>query len=387
MLQGGMIPGVFETANFGSKPIESFQKLEEYQPDQPYMCMEFWNGWFDHWREPHHTRDASDVAQVLDNMLQTGASVNFYMFHGGTNFGFYNGANHSDKYEPTITSYDYDSLLDEAGRPTKKYFAVQEVLAKYNEVDLKLMPEERPVMSLGPVSLTKQVSLFDCLHQLSTPVQTACPEPMEVLGQDYGFILYTTDVSGPREETELVLQEVHDRALIFLDGEYKGVIERWNKDTSIKLTIPKEGAKLSIFVENMGRINYGPQLKDYKGITEGVRLERQFLFNWTIHSLPLDDLSKLTIDSDIVETKGPEFYKGTFEVEECADTFLELKGWTKGVVYVNGFNLGRYWEAGPQQTLYVPAPLLKEGENELVIFELHETKDPTVLFLDEPNLG
>ncbi|UVI27612.1 glycoside hydrolase family 35 protein [Paenibacillus spongiae] len=390
MLQGGMVPGVLETVNFGSRAAESFDKLREYQPDKPVMCMEYWNGWFDHWREEHHTRGAQDVAQVLQDMLDQDASVNFYMFHGGTNFGYYNGANHSHEYEPTITSYDYDSPLSENGELTKKYEAVRDVIRKFTGKEPECeLPQPLPKRSYGEVRLSEKASLFEQLEQLSKPVKRTCPDPMEKLGQSLGFILYSCHVSGPRPEMQLTIQDVHDRALVFLDGEYIGVVERWNPK-SIPVRIPAGGAKLDILVENMGRINYGPYLKDYKGITEGVRLNNQFLFGWTIYPLPLtgSDTGALTYQSVTDEKQnGPTFYRGTFEAHEAADTFIRLDGWVKGNIYINGFHLGRYWEAGPQKTLYIPGPLLKQGLNEIVIFELHQTDNTVVSLVDTPDLG
>lgn len=387
MLQGGMLPGVLETVNFGSRPQQAFDKLRQYQPEGPLMCMEFWNGWFDHWGEEHHSRDAADVAKVFEEMLQLNASVNFYMFHGGTNFGFYNGANFSDQYEPTVTSYDYDVLLNESGEPTNKFFAVRDVIAKHFDLDLGsvCLPHPIPKRSFGKVEMKKQAKLFDSLHLLSSPVRKTTPEPMEKLGQNYGFILYETHVTGPRNESELVLQDVHDRAIVFVDGTYKGVLDRW-RHQSLVIEVPAAGVKLSILVENMGRVNYGPYMWDPKGITEGVRLGQQFLYDWTIYPLPLDDVSQLVFNP-ISECKGPAFYKGVFYADDVADTFVHLDDWEKGVVYVNGFNLGRYWEIGPQRTLYLPGPLLKRGKNELVVFELHQCKAPTVLLRDTPILG
>ncbi|RAV19912.1 glycoside hydrolase family 35 protein [Paenibacillus contaminans] len=416
MIQGGTVPGVLETVNFGSRPEEAFEKLKEYQKDQPLMCMEFWNGWFDHWGEQHHTRDSADVANVLDKMLGAGASVNFYMFHGGTNFGFWNGANclPKENFEPTITSYDYDVPVGEAGDITDKFHAVREIVGKYVELGELELPPPIKKKGYGRVAFDQKADLFESLNDLSAPIQATCPEPMEKLGQAYGFIMYTTQVSGPRGSHELVLQDVHDRALIFLNGEYKGVIERRKDWTGkIMLEIPAEGATLGILVENMGRTNYGAFLKDYKGITEGVKFGYQFLYHWTIHTLPLDDLKGLTFGAlssgtaspfttlaAAEEACGPEgcaidpyakgepaFYRATFTVDEPCDTFLSTAGWTKGVVYINGFNIGRYWERGPQKTMYVPGPLLLEGENEIVIFELHGTNEPAVTFLDTPDLG
>ncbi|WP_418936880.1 beta-galactosidase [Paenibacillus anseongense] len=397
MLQGGTVPGTLATVNFGSRPEEAFEKFREYRADEPLMCMEYWNGWFDHWLKPHHTRDAGEVADVFDCMLRAGASVNFYMFHGGTNFGFYNGANFGEKYEATITSYDYDSPLSECGDETEKFRAVRSVIARYLEMDEKefpAFPAPIPKKSYGRVALTEKADLLGQLAQLSTPVKRTCPEPMEMLGQSYGFIVYSTQVSGPRTGEKLHLQEVHDRAQVFLDGVYQDTIERWDP-RPLPLDIPAEGARLDIVVENMGRVNYGPKLKDYKGITEGVRFNNQFLFDWTIYPLPLDKVDAIPFVSseknakqdDTQDQERPTFYRGEFHIEEVADTFLRLDGWSKGVVWINGFNLGRYWEKGPQRTLYVPAPLLRKGSNEIIVFELHRTEEPIVALTDSPDLG
>ncbi|RKN86969.1 glycoside hydrolase family 35 protein [Paenibacillus ginsengarvi] len=388
MLQGGTVPGVLATVNFGSRPGEAFAKLRDYQPDGPVMCMEFWNGWFDHWGEHHHTRNGGDVAAVLEEMLKENGSVNFYMFHGGTNFGFFSGANcpSPDVYQPTITSYDYDVLLSEAGDPTDKYYAVREVLARYTDVPELKLPEPSAKLAYGRVQMAAKAGLFANLNALSEPVDSVYPVPMEKLGQNDGFILYETRISGPRPAHELHLQDVRDRALIFVDGRYMGVIERWNPQAKVSFEVPKEGVKLQILVENMGRINYGAYLKDAKGITEGVRFGYQFLFDWTIRTLPLDELGRLDFTGS-EDGETPVFYKGALHAEQAADTFLYLEGWTKGVVWVNGFNLGRYWNRGPQKSLYVPAPLLRPGANEIVVFELHGTESGEVEFKAEPDLG
>ncbi|NEW05066.1 beta-galactosidase [Paenibacillus sp. SYP-B3998] len=392
MLQGGTIPGTLATVNFGSKPEESFEKFREYRSDEPLVCMEYWNGWFDHWLKPHHTRDAADVADVFDRMIRAGASVNFYMFHGGTNFGFYNGANYQDKYEATITSYDYDSPLSECGDETEKFRAVRSVIANYRGIDEKDMPQwPAPISkkSYGRIVMTESADLLKQLPAISTPLKRTCPEPMEKLGQNYGFIVYSTQVSGPRTGEMLNIQEVHDRAQVFLDGVYQGTVERWDP-RPLPLDIPAGGAKLDIVVENMGRVNYGPKLKDFKGITEGVRMNNQFLFDWTIYPLPLDATTSLPfepISKTSERTDRPAFYKGEFTVQEKGDTFIRLDGWSKGVVWINGFNLGRYWEKGPQRTLYVPAPLLRQGQNEIIILELHHAENPVIELTDTPDLG
>ncbi|XEC93742.1 glycoside hydrolase family 35 protein [Paenibacillus tarimensis] len=388
LLQAGMIPGALATVNFGSGAGNAFAKLREYQPEAPLMCMEFWNGWFDHWGKNHHTRDAADVAEVLDDMLKAGASVNFYMFHGGTNFGFYNGANCQlkDQYEPTVTSYDYDAPLNEAGEPTDKYFAVRETISRYVELPEEKLPEPAAKKAYGSVAMTGQAPLFSQLDRIASAVRMTNPETMEKLGQDFGFILYTTSISGPRESQELVLQEVRDRALVFVNGRCEGIVMRGSKETAVSFAVPPEGAEIRILVENMGRVNYGPYLRDSKGITEGVRHGFQFLYDWTIHPLPLDDLSGLEFESTKMQEAGPSFYRGTFQADELKDTFLDMQGWTKGVAFINGFNLGRYWNIGPQRTLYVPAPLLRIGENEIVVFELHGCGEQCVTFTDTAKL-
>ncbi|MGI6166308.1 MAG: beta-galactosidase [Limnochordia bacterium] len=386
MLQGGTLPDVLKIANFGSRTEEAFRKLREYQPEGPLMCGEFWNGWFDHWGEEHKTRSAEDAAQELDTMLGMGASVNVFMFHGGTNFGFLNGANHGNGYEPTITSYDYDAPLSEAGDLTPKYWAFREVIGKYTELPKIEFPEVAPKLALGEVRLEESVGLFPSLNRLSEPVSSTVPLPMEEVGQNYGFILYRTHVTGPRPRMDVIVQELRDRAQVFLNGASVGTLERWNKEKKLSVAIPKEGARLDLLVENMGRVNYGRYLLDRKGITEGVLLGYQFLFDWTMFPLPLDDLCRLSFNQGICQG-GPAFYRGHFSVDEPKDTFLALDGWTKGVCFINGFNLGRYWNRGPQRTLYVPGPILKKGTNEVIVFELHGMEAPVVEFRDQPDLG
>ncbi|TQS74999.1 beta-galactosidase [Ornithinibacillus gellani] len=385
MLEGGTLDNVLATVNFGSRPKLAFEKLQEHFPNTPQIVMEYWNGWFDHWGEAHHTRDPQDAADTFQEMIENGDSVNFYMFHGGTNFGFYNGANHGGKYEPTITSYDYDCPISEAGDITPKFHAVRKALAKHQDVGELVLPEPIPKMDYGTVKLEESISLFEALEQLSQPVRRANPETMEELGQNYGFILYQTHINGPHEKAPLTIKDVRDRALVFVNKQYVGVIDRW-ENNALDIEIPEEGATLDILVENMGRVNYGPELYDMKGITRGVRYHYQFLFDWTIYTLPLDNVEQLQFKKNASQG-DPRFYRGTFEVDEIGDTFVELAGWKKGVVFVNGFNLGRYWEKGPQETLYLPGPLLKKGVNEVVVFELHEHEHDSISLIDEHKLG
>lgn len=376
MLSGGTLPNVWKTINFGSRTEESFKMLENYQTNMPKMVMEFWIGWFDHWEHEHITRKADDIREELIYMLENDISINFYMFHGGTNFGFMNGANYHDEQRCTVTSYDYDALLTEAGDLTEKYHLVKDILKKYEHKIKKhknhkyFSVKESKKMNYGDVEFTEYGTFKENLDLISKHYTSPYPLTMEELDQDYGFILYKTTIKGKLEALKLNLQEVRDRALIYLNGEYQGVIDRNNKQ-EILLSADGPESTLEILVENMARINYGPLLKDPKGITEGVRIGNQFLFNWDIYTIPLKDIENIKYGNGNKE-EYPTFYRGSFEVKEVGDTYLDFEGWEKGVVFINGFNLGRYWKAGPQKRLYLPAPLLKEGKNEIVVFELHK---------------
>ena len=390
MLHGGSVDDVLATVNFGSRPAENFAALKEFRPNQPLMCMECWNGWFDHWYEDHHTRSPQDTAQVLDEILCTGASVNFYMFHGGTNFAFTNGANYDGVYQPIVTSYDYDCLVSECGDLTPKYYEVKSVLEKHFGEAPALTVSNLPKKAYGKVALTKKASLLDHLENLSAPTKSTAPLTMEELDQDFGFILYSTVVCGPMEKLPLEIDGLHDRALIFVNRTLKGIKERprrRNDEVLIELA-ENEKIQLDILVENMGRVNYGPKLYDAKGILHGVRIGQQSHFGWTIYPLPLEDLSTLQYTPFDGEIQVPTFLSGDFDINETADTFIRLDGFTKGVVFVNGFNIGRYWNtAGPQKTLYIPAPLLKTGKNNITVLELEHCVTNEVLLTDVCDLG
>ena len=388
MLQFGSLPYIFKAVNFGSRAVEAFTKLREYQPDGPLFCAEFWNGWFDHWGEAHHTRDPQEAASTLNEILALGASVNLYMFHGGTNFGLMSGANEAPypDYQATVTSYDDDAPLNEAGDPTPKYFAFRDVLGRYTTLPDLPVPEPSPKLALGRVELGQSADFFENLDQLSHPIFSATPEPMERLGYNVGFILYRTQVDGPAMKAPLTIRDIHDRAQVFVKGNLIGVLEREFHQNSLEVEIPSNGAQVDILVENMGRVNYGSGLADRKGITDVVLLGQQLLYEWKIYPIRLDDLASLPF-APVQKTNGPAFFRGSFTVAEPRDTFLALPGWTKGLAWVNGFCLGRYWNRGPQKTLYLPAPLLRRGENELIVFELHSAEQAAVELVDKPDLG
>ena len=382
MLSHGTVPHVLKTANFGSRAASEFAKLREYQPDGPLMCMEFWCGWFDHWGEPQHLRAADDAAQALDEVLSAGASVNVFMFHGGTSFGFMNGANtdlETGAYQPTVGSYDYDAPLSEDGQPTAKFHAFRDVIAKYVDLPPLDLPLPAPRFERGPMVLAESVPLFAALDRLSSPRVTPVPRPMESLGQNYGFVLYRAQLNHPPGPTTLHLDQLHDRAQVFVNGVEVGTLER-NQPLSLPLELPPGPVTLDILVENLGRVNYGPKLLDRKGLLGLVRLgTHTVLHGWQCWPVPLDDLSLLDFAST-PERAGPAFYRGSFDVEQPGDCFLSLPEGEKGVVWLNGFNLGRYWSRGPQTALYVPAPLLKPGRNEVRVLELHPHGACKVLF-------
>ncbi len=246
-----------------------------------------------------------------------------------------------------------------------------------------------PKAKYGKVAFTKSVKLFDALDAIGKKHKIANPVPMEKLDQGYGFILYSANVKGPREENWLTLQEVRDRAHIFVDGKFKGVQYRNDKEASVKFGVPKEGVKLDILVENMGRINYGPYLKDAKGITEGVRLGQQFLYGWTAYTLSMDDVSNLPLKDGVNTFDGsPVFLSGTFDAgDEPKDTFVKLPGFKKGVIFVNGKPLSRHWEIGPQKSAYLPAPFIKKGVNEITVLELDGFDKAEAILDDQMDIG
>jgi beta-galactosidase len=392
-LARGSVPGVLATANFGSRVTENLARLRAHQGEGPLMCAEFWNGWFDRWGGLHASRPPESAAEDLDRLLAAGASVNLYMFHGGTNFGFTSGANDKHTYRPTITSYDYGAPLDEAGDPTPKYAAFREVIARYAPVPDAPLPEPSKKLSMLGLRLPQRAPLFTQLPALGAAVAADRPLTMEELaawhgaGQGLGFVLYETrlDTPGP---VLLHAPGVRDRAQVFVDGQPAGVLERESHDHALAFTVPPGGARLSLLVENQGRVNYGQAIHDRKGLLGPVTGGGAPLTGWSSRALPLDDLSGLSFeDAGPRPAVGPAFHRGEFDVAGPADTYLDLTGWTKGCAWVNGFALGRYWARGPQRRLYVPGTALREGRNEIVVLELHAAARAAVDLRDTPDLG
>ena len=390
MLADGGLPGLHKTASFGSRATERLATLRKHQPTGPLMCAEFWNGWFDFWGAHHHTTGAAEAAAELDELLATGASVSLYMFHGGTNFGFSNGANDKGVYQPTVTSYDYDAPLTESGDPGEKFWAFRDVIAKYAPVPDEVPAASAPAPAFA-VALDRSISLAEALLSPSSSLGTWAGydhlPTLDEIAHFRGFALYRTTV-----ETGGVLSfaEVRDRAQVFLDGAPVGVLSRDRHDSA--LVLPGAGV-LEILVEDQGRVNYGPRIGEDKGLIGPALLGGARLDSWEVLPLALDVLPAEVTDirdprdASVTPISGPAFAGGSFEIDEPVDLFVSTVGWGKGNLFVNGFNLGRYWSAGPGETLYVPAPLLRSGSNSIVVFETLAIADPAVRFVGAPELG
>ena len=388
MIDCGKVEGVLQTGNFGSKGKEQFAVMKKKIGDKPLMCMEFWVGWFDNWGvETHQTGDLEEHAKDLDEILSEG-HVNIYMFEGGTNFGFTNGSNYYDELTPDVTSYDYDALLTEDGQITAKYTAFQNVIRKYTEIpEVKLSTEIRR-KSYGKLRVKRSTSLFGNKDRISKAMESVYPVSMEKLDQGYGYILYESQLKDEGPLETLRLWGANDRANIFVDEIPTVTLYDRELLDEIKWEENKpEGQKLSILMENMGRVNFGPNLeRQRKGIDGSVQVNGHNHYYWKEYTLPMEHLEHL--DFTIPSVPGtPGFYEFSFEADETGDTFLDFTGWGKGCILVNGFNIGRFWEIGPQKRLYIPGPLLKKGTNTILIFET-EGKVPGIITLcDEPDLG
>lgn len=373
MLEAGTLPGAAIGLDPGVTPAD-YAEAEKLQRHVPVFCSEIYPGWLTHWGEPWAKVKTEEILPDLRRLLTDGRSFSLYMLHGGSNFGFTAGANHSDKYEPDITSYDYDAPLDEAGRPTEKYTAIRALLTEFTPRGQKppQPPAPLPTLTLPPLEFRECASLFD---QLPPPLDSVCPQPMEYYGQNHGFILYRTTLVG-RHSGKLTITDLHDYASVYVDGQYLGSLYRGKHENTIEIPAGDPQARvLEILVEGMGRINFGPLLLDRKGITERVTLGNMTLFNWQVFPLPMnpDYIRRLTFSPPAAAKRPAVFHRAEFTVDTPGDTWLDMSAWSKGVVWVNGRNLGRYWNIGPQQRLFLPAPWLKKGRNEIVVFDLHRT--------------
>jgi beta-galactosidase len=383
MLAAGGLDGVLRTGSFGSRAEERLATLRKHQPTGPLMCMEFWDGWFDHWGGPHHTTGVAEAAAELDALLAAGASVNIYMVHGGTNFGLMSGANDKGVYRPTITSYDYDAPVDEAGNPTAKFHAFREVISRYAPV-----PDEVPVS--GTAAPETSAALGSPVRLLADPAawgvwsEHSTMPTLDLLDARLAFFRTVVDADGP---VLFSVDEVRDRAYVFLDGSPVGVLDREQHDRALMLP---HGGTLEIVVEDQGRVNYGRRIGEPKGLIGPIRLGSSELTGWSACVIDLDGVPQLWDSADLTSDApgvGPTAWRASFEVAEPVDHFLSTVAWGKGIAWVNGFNLGRYWRRGPQETLYVPGPVLRAGRNDLVVLELDVMADPVAHFVAELSLG
>ncbi|WP_344754997.1 glycoside hydrolase family 35 protein [Gryllotalpicola koreensis] len=386
MIRDGSLPGLHKTASFGSQSRERLALLRREQPTGPLMCSEFWCGWFDDWGAHHHTTSTAAAAAELDEILSAGASVNIYMFHGGTNFGFTNGANDKGTYHPIVTSYDYDAPLDEAGRPTEKFWAFRDVIAKYADVPDAASDEPRRSPAFD-AALRPGPGLLESAGAVSAWVEHAELPSMDDAGRNGGFLAYRTQLTGPDRPGVLSFDDVRDRAVVFLDGVRLGVLSRELHERA--LTLPRSHGELLVLVEDQGRVDYGPRIGEHKGLIGPARLDGEPLLRWQTLDVDADRLAA-QVDASPAATStsaSPRFHLAEFTLDSPADLFLDSAGWGKGNAWLNGFPLGRYWQAGPQRTLYVPAGATQAGSNRLVVLEVDTLVSASARFLPAPELG
>jgi beta-galactosidase len=381
MLAAGTLDGTLVTANFGSKADVNLTKLREFRPHQPIMCGEFWCGWFDQWGKP---RQGNDDPTVLETdvrwMVENNASFSIYMFHGGTNFGFTAGANHYEDFAPTVTGYDYWALLDEAGRPTRKYDAVRRILG--DQSDLPPIPANASAVVEIPADRFRFTGSASLWTNLPKAIHSPSIKPMEQVGQYLGgAILYRTNIKG-LGAGKLNIVEPHDVAQVYLDGVLVATLDRQHKQTTVELPEIRVGAKgqMDILVWALGHVNYGPKMLDYKGISDRVEFKHFTLTGWEICPMPMDAAQRATLKYSDTIASGPTYHRAEFTLaeDEVGDTFLDTRAFEIGAIWVNGHNLGRYWSVGPQQTLFCPGCWLRPGSNEIVIFDMASTGRPTI---------
>lgn len=367
MLEAGNIDGAAIGLDSGSDE-GAFAQGTARNPDVPAFSSETYPGWLTHWGESWARPGAEGLLREVQFLLENKKSFNFYVIHGGTNFGFTAGANSGGKgYEPDVTSYDYDAPINEQGRPTEKYFALRKLISKHVG-ELPAVPEPIGAMEIPQVAMKPFTSVWSNLPQ---PVASVQPRPFEAYGQDYGFIIYKTELIG-HKSGKLTITDLHDYATVFLNGSYVGKLDRREAESTIDL--PKSSVKnpvLEILVEGMGRINFAQSMIDRKGITDRVTLNGMTLMNWQVYNLPFDEKYVQSLrEAPTDPARRGVFFRGEFNLTGTADTFIDMGHYRKGIVWINGHNLGRFWEIGPQKRLYCPAPWLRAGNNEVIVFDL-----------------
>ncbi|MEI6900500.1 MAG: beta-galactosidase, partial [Bacteroidota bacterium] len=383
----GYLPGIFPAVNGLDNVKEVIDLIKKHHNwEGPYFIAEWYPGWFDSWGLKHHKVPANECTGILDTVLKNGLSINFYMAHGGTTFGFMNGANTFEKgaYRPQLTSYDYDAPIDEAGNATPKFFAFRETILKNLPAGTQLppVPAKKPTMAIPEFQMKESADLW---QNLPVPVKNETPLTFEDLNQAYGYVLYQSTIQGPVKGI-LKINKLRDFAIVLVNGVRKTILDRRLWQDSVVLDLPQGKNKIEIFVENSGRINYGPYLNDnHKGILGEVTFNKATITGWTMYGFPMNDPLKFAFLKK-PGTKRPGLMRGTFSIRELNDTYLDMSQWGKGVVWVNGHNLGRYWNVGPQQTLYLPGCWLKKGVNEIIVFEEINNTQSKIKGFPEPKL-
>lgn len=381
LFEGGSTPGALPTAN-GEGDIDNLKKVvnEYHNGVGPYMVAEFYPGWLEHWAEPFPQVDAGRIARQTEAYINGDVSFNFYMVHGGTNFAFTSGANYDKKrdIQPDLTSYDYDAPISEAGWRTAKYDSIRTVMQRHSATKLPEVPAANAVIEIPSIALNRVASVLSYAESQNATV-SASPLAFEDLKQGYGYVLYSRHFNQPISGT-LEIPGLRDYAVVYVDGEQVGVLNRNTKTYSMEIEVPFNST-LQILVENMGRINYGDEIvNNRKGIISPVTIAgKEITDDWNMVGLPMSEVPNLDEWKDDVYKTGtaqaaslngaPVVYEGTFNLDETGDTFLDMEAWGKGIVFVNGHNIGRYWQVGPQQTLYIPGVWLNKGANSIVVFE------------------
>jgi beta-galactosidase len=385
------LDGVATTLNFGagSNIDDRFKRFQQEYPTAPLMCSEFWSGWFDFWGRPHETKSLKDLVGGLKDMMDRKISFSLYMAHGGTSFGQWGGAN-DGPYRSNVTSYDYDAPINEAGHPNDKFYAIRDLLKNYLNDGEKLtdIPSNVPIITIPAFELTETANLFENLPKpkLSEEIQS-----MEMFGQGWGRIVYRTVIQPTTIKGKLVVSDVHDWALVFINGKQIGKIDRRFGENSLELPVIEKESKLDILVEAMGRVNYGKTIADRKGITQKAEIisnnQTSKLQHWEVYNFPVEYEFQNSLTYKTVKTNGPAWYRGNFELNAIGDTYLDMSLWGKGMVWVNAKNIGRYWKIGPQQTLYLPGCWLQKGKNEIIVFDLETPQSATISGLNTPVLN
>ncbi|HYW36126.1 MAG TPA: beta-galactosidase [Balneolaceae bacterium] len=378
-LEAGGIPGAAVGLDPGTSQ-KQFDLASKIRPNVPIFCSEYYPGWLTHWRDKKWAHvDTTRIVKDINWFMQHHKSFNLYMFNGGTNFGFTAGANYSDHYEPDVTSYDYDAPLNEMGEPTPKYYAIRRAISKHlpNSKKPPAVPAHPAVTTIPPIQFNQKTSIWD---HLPKPKDVAQPRPMEAFGQNHGYTLYRTKLLGVTHG-KLRIFDLHDFATVFLDGKFIGTIDRSLGQSSIKIPqIDDPHPTLDILVEAMGRINFGPRIIDRKGITHRVQLGYMTLMNWQVYNIPMQSswVQNLSFRAQTSVSRPGTFFKAHFNLQKTGSTYLDMSKWKKGFVWVNGHNLGRYWDVGPQQRLYCPGAWLHKGKNTIVVFDMLKKNPSTV---------